>query len=66
MFKYCKLKIYPIYKIANAFGGLATPPCTFSGALVRKKLYLFSFLHTSANCSRFQSSPIGVPHMARK
>lgn len=55
-----------LYKTAKAFGGLATPPLTFNGALVRKKLYFFSFLHTSANCSRFQSSPMGVPHMARR
>jgi hypothetical protein len=46
--------LYPFStKSLEHFGGLATPPCKFSGALVRKKLFLFSRLHTSASSARF-------------
>ena len=42
----------PIYKIATAFGGLATPPGTFNGTLLTKKLHRPSSRHFSASFSR--------------
>jgi hypothetical protein len=53
-------------KIAKIFGGLATPPGTLQTTLVTKKLHRFSFLQCSANFSRSKSSPIGIPHPARR
>src|SRR5688572_29998456 len=51
-------------KMAKMFGGLATPPSTWQGSLVTKKLHLFSARHFSANFSRWNSSPMGQPHPA--
>jgi hypothetical protein len=51
-------------KIAKILGGLATPPGTLQTSLVTKKLHLFSFLQYSANFSKSNSSPIGIPHPA--
>jgi len=50
-----------LYSIARALGGDATPPGTFSGALVKKKEYLPNFAHVSASFSKSQNSPNGVP-----
>jgi hypothetical protein len=37
---------------------------TFKGTLLKKNEYLFSFLHSSANRSKSNNSPIGNPHPA--
>lgn len=48
-------------KIAIAPGGLPTPPLTCRGALVKKKLHLFSRSQILLRFSRSHISPIGVP-----
>jgi hypothetical protein len=55
---------HPSQKNASAFGGDATPPGTFMGALVKKNVYRPSLLATSLNLSRSHSSPIGIPQPA--
>lgn len=49
---------------ATAFGGLPTPPITFNGSLLTKKVHLLCFLHCSARSSKSNSSPIGIPKPA--
>jgi hypothetical protein len=53
-------------KIANAFGGHATPPRTFSGSLVKKNVHRFEDAQYSASRSRSNSSPISMPKPARR
>ena len=53
-------------KTASPFGGLATPPGTLQTSLVRKKLQRFSFLQCSANFSKSNNSPIGIPQPPRR
>lgn len=54
------------YKTQIAFGGLATPPGKFSGALVKKQLHFWCLRHVSASSSRLNISPMGVPQRARR
>lgn len=54
----------PSQKIANTFGGLATPPGTLHGSLLTKKLQRPSRLHVSASVSSQNSSPMGQPKPA--
>lgn len=51
-------------RIQIAFGGLATPPGKFKGALVKKKLHLLSCWQTSASFSKSNISPTGIPKSA--
>lgn len=48
-------------KIAKMLGGLATPPGTWHGSLLIKKLHLPSRWHVSASFSSQNSSPMGQP-----
>lgn len=52
---------YQDYRMALALGGLPTAPGTFKGDEVRKKLYFWAFLHSSASTLRSHSSPSGIP-----
>jgi hypothetical protein len=58
--------VHPIQKMAKIFGGLATPPGTFTTSLVTKKFHLSSFAQCSASFSRSKSSPIGQPQPASR
>lgn len=48
----CEPGITSDYKIAMAFGGLATPPLTFNGSLHKKNVHLSRFRHSSVNLSK--------------
>ena len=58
--------LFKSYIIAKALGGLATPPFTFKGSLVKKKVHLCCFSHSFANSSNANISPIGIPKPARR
>lgn len=60
------LATYRGYKMAMAFGGLATPPLTLSGSLHKKKVHLFRLRHSIANLSKSNISPMGHPHPDRR
>jgi len=53
---------YRSQNIADAFGGLATPPRTFNGQDEKKKEYRLDLAQNCDRASRSKNSPIGMPH----